>query len=139
MPVPTTPRSVLNGRYAEASVGGVLLALLFDWEITVDTDTADVTAHGDVWKFKVPLDSGWKFRAKGYVVPASAAHYINSQWSSGAVPANVTIAAFSGTVGTGTKIWEGTGVPVRGNLSAPMALAEQELEFEGYGAPTTGV
>lgn len=133
------PRSVLNGRYAEASLGGVLIALLFDWEAQVETDTADTTAHNDKWKHFVPLDSGWTFRARGYIIPGSAAHYINSLWAANAQPGYVTVAGFSGTVGAGTKIFEGTGLPVRGQITAPMELAEQEFEIRGDGAPTAGV
>lgn len=132
-------RSVLNGRYAEASVGGVLIAFLYDWEVVVDTDTADVTAHGDFWQYHVPLDSGWTFRFKAYVVPASSAHYLNQFWSNNAVPPNVAVAGFSGTVAGGTKIFEGVAVPTQGTLSAPMGLAEQSFEFKGYGPPTAGV
>jgi len=139
MASPTSARSVLHGDFAEASIGGTLIALLTEWEVTVDTDTADVTAHGDEWKFNVALDSGWTFRAKGHVVPASASHYMNALYTSSAVPANITVAGFSGTVASGTKIFEGTGTPTRATLSAPMDLAEQEFELRGYGAPATGV
>lgn len=135
----SAPRSALVGRYAEASLGGTLIALLFDWEVTYETDTADATAHGDFWKVTLPLDSGWTFRARGYVVPASAAHYGNQLYTSSAVPANVTVAGYSGSVSGGTKIFEGTGVPVRWNITAPMAMAEQEFEIRGTGAPATGV
>lgn len=139
MASPTSGRSVLVGRYAEASVGGTLIALLTDWEATIETDTADVTAHGDVWQFNAPLPSRWTFRAKAFVVPGSAAHYLNALWASGALPSQVTVAGFSGSVASGTKIFEGTGTPVRGSLSAPMELAEQEFEVQGNGAPTVGV
>lgn len=139
MASPTTSRDVLHGDFAEASVGGVLIALLTEWSVDVDTDTADVTAHGDEWKYNVALDSGWTFKAKGYIVPGSASHYMNSLYSSGAVPANVTVAGYSGTVSGGTKIFEGTGTPVKATLNAPMDVAEQEFEVRGYGPPTTGV
>lgn len=139
MASPTSSRDVLHGDFAEASVGGVLIALLTEWEVTVDTDTADITAHGDEWKYNAALDSGWTFRAKGHVVPASASHYLNSLYSSSAVPANVVVAGFSGTVAGGTKIFEGTGTPTRATLSAPMDLAEQEFEIKGYGPPSVGV
>lgn len=132
-------RSILNGRYAEASVGGTLIALLTEWEVTVDTDLADTTAHGDVWKQQAVLDSGWTFRAKGYVVPGSTGHRINSLYSSGSIPPAVTVAGFSGTVAGGTKIFEGSGLPVRANLTAGMELATQEFEVRGVGAPTAGV
>jgi hypothetical protein len=132
------PRAVLNGRYAEAAVGGTLIALLFDWEITVETDTVESVAHGELWKKPLALDSGWRFRARGYVVPASTAHYINAYYVSGA-GSLYTVTAYSGSVATGTLIWQGTGFPVRGNLSASMALAEQEIEFIGYDVPAVGV
>lgn len=141
MPLSTqsSPRSALVGRFAEASLGGTLIALLFDWEVTYETETADATAHGDYWKVTLAMESGWTFRARGYVTPASAAHYGNSMWSSSAIPANVTVAGYSGSVSGGTKIFEGTGVPVRWNLTAPMAMAEQEWEIRGTGSPATGV
>lgn len=130
--------SRLNGRYAEISVDGTVIALCFDWELTVETDTAESVAHGELWKLPLALDSGWRIRARGYVVPASAAHYINTFYVAG-VGALLTIRLFSGTAAAGTEIWEGTGFAVRGNLTAPMALAEQEIEFVGYGVPATGV
>jgi hypothetical protein len=132
-------RSVLHGRYAEASLGGTLIALLKDWEVTVETDVVDVTAHSDVWKVFDALDSGWTFRAKSYVVPASAAHIINQLYSSGALPPAITVAGYSGSVASGTKIFQGSGIPIRASLAAPMELAEQEFEVRGTGAPTTGV
>lgn len=132
-------RSVLVGRYAEASVGGVLIALLFDWEVTVEGKTADLTAHGDFWQYIVPLPSRWRFRSKGYIVPGSVNHYVHALWQASAFPAYVTIAGWSGSVASGTKIFEGSGLPIRGSISAPMELAVQEFEIEGHGAPTVGV
>jgi len=133
------PRAVLHGRYAEAALGGTLIVLLFDWEVEVETDTVDVTAHADVWKFNTAIASQWTFRAKQYVIPASASHTINALYSSSAVPAQFTVAGYSGSVASGTKIFEGTGTPVRANLSAPMELAGQGFEIKGNGAPATGV
>ena len=132
-------RTVANGRYAEASLGGTLVALLTDWSVTVDTDIIDLTAHGDVWKRKKPTQSGWKFKAKSFVVLASAAHLINALYSSGAVPALFTVAGYHGSVASGTKVWEGAGYPASGGMDYPMGVATQEFEIEGDGPPTTGV
>lgn len=132
-------RSVLNGRYAEASLGGVLIALLYDWEATVEGKVADATAHGDSWEYKLPLQSTWKFRAKGYVVPASASHYIKTLWAANTLTVLFTVAGFSGTVASGTKIFEGQGYPIKGIISASMELATQEWEIQGHGAPSVGV
>lgn len=134
-----SPRQVLRGRYAEAAVGGVLIGFLTEWEVEVETDTADVTGFGDYWKFNAPLASQWTFRAKNYVPVGSTAHDINALYTSSNVPAQVTVAGYSGTVAGGTKIFEGTGTPVRANLNAPMGLAEQGFEVRGNGTPTTGV
>ena len=134
-----SPRAVLHGRYAEAAIGGTLVALLYEWEVEVETDTVDVTGHGDFWKFNTAIASGWTFRAKQYVIPASASHTINLLYSPSAVPAQFTVAGYSGSVASGTKIFEGTGTPVRANLSAPMELAQQGFEIKGNGAPATGV
>jgi hypothetical protein len=132
-------RSVLVGRYAEASVGGLLIALLFDWKVEVTGKTIDLPAHGDKWDYVVPLQSGWTFTAKGYMVPGSSAHYINALWSSASLPAYFIVAGFSGSVASGTKIFEGSGLPVKGTITAPMELVEQEFEIKGHGAPTVGV
>lgn len=132
-------RSVLIGRYAEASVGGTLIALLFDWKVTYEGRTVDLTAHGDKWDYIVPLPSSWTFTAKGYIVPASVNHYPKQLWTAASLPAYVTVAGFSGSVASGTKIFEGSGLPVKGSLAASMELAEQEFEIKGHGAPTVGV
>jgi len=131
-------RNALVGRYAEASVGGVLISLLTEWEVTYSHDTADGTAHGDFWKHVYPLDSQWTFRARGFVTPGSAAHYLNALWTTNTAVAYVTVAGFSGSVASGTKIFEGSGLVVRGNITAPMEMAVQEFEIQGDGAPTVG-
>lgn len=132
-------RTVLNGRFAEASLGGTLIALLTDWEWKVATDIIDLSAHGDVWKRKKPKISDWTFNAKSFVVLASAAHLINQLYSSGSLPALVTVAGYSGSVSGGTKIFEGAGYPSGAFLTAPMGVATQGFDLEGDGPPTTGV
>lgn len=131
-------RNALVGRYAEASVGGVVIALLTEWEVTYTHDTADGTAHGDFWKHNYPLDSQWTFRARGFVTPGSANHYLNALWTANTAAAYVVVAGFSGAVSGGTMIFQGSGLPSRGNLSAPMEMAFQEFEIIGDGAPTVG-
>src|SRR5881396_379818 len=98
MPLTTqsAPRIPLRGRYAEAALGGVVIGYLFEWEVEVQTDTVDVTAHGDVWKFNTAVASEWTFRAKNYVPLASAAHNINNLYTSTTVPPQVTVAGYSG-------------------------------------------
>jgi hypothetical protein len=131
-------RSILIGRYAEASIGGTLLALLFDWKVSLHTAKIEAEGYGDVWAYPVPTVSGWTFTAKGYVVPGYPAQYLKSLWKSSGQQVYFTVQGWGGNVGD-TKIFEGTGLPVKGDLSVPMALAEQEFELEGYGPPTTGL
>lgn len=142
-------RAVLDGRHAEAAVGGVVIAFLTDWEVKVSTDTADTTAHGDSWQYNQALDSGWVFTAKQYMPIGTASHTINSLYSSGGVPGQVTVAGYGGptapasqggTLGTSsTKIFEGTGTPTSAGMIFPMDLATQDFEVKGNGPPSTGV
>lgn len=140
VPTPTpTPaaRSVLNGRYAECSIGGAVLVFLFDWEIRVSFDYANLTAAGDRWKVRVPLDGDWTARGRGYIAPSATTSYIKAAFTS-AVPIVLTFAGFTAAVG-GAKIWEGSCYISGGRLSAPMALFEQEIELISTAAPSTGV
>lgn len=131
-------RAVLNGRFAECAVGGVLVGFCFEWTVKFTTPTADVTAHGDVWEFNAPLPSSWVFTAKQYV-PMDTGHSPNALYSSAALPAQFTVAGYAGTVAAGTKIFEGTGTPTDADLNAPMDMATQGFSIKGNGAPTTGV
>lgn len=136
-------RSVLIGRYAEISIGAspVVLALCTKWELTVDTDTVESVAHGEIWKKPLTLDSGWEINATGYVVPGSAAHYINQFYlnTGSAQETLYTVTCWSGATTSGTKIFEGTAKATKGRLTADMTLAEQEITLTGYDTPTTGV
>jgi hypothetical protein len=132
-------RAVLNGRYAEASVGGILIALLFDWKVTVSGKVIELPIGGDTWDYLAPLRSGWTFSAKGYMVPGSANHYVKALWAANTTTPYFVIEGFSGSVQSGTPIFQGTGLPVRGEIAAPMELVTQEFEIRGHGAPTIGV
>ena len=87
-------RAIQNGRYAEAAVGGVLIAFLTEWDVKVNTDTADTTAHGDGWQYNQALDSGWVFSAKQWVPALSVNHTINLLYSSSGIPARRSSARF---------------------------------------------
>jgi hypothetical protein len=51
----------------------------------------------------------------------------------------VVVAGYSGTVASGTKIFEGTGTVTDADLTAPMGLATQGFTVKGNGPITTGV
>jgi hypothetical protein len=132
-------RQVINGRYAEASVGGgVVIALLFDWSVKFKSDHIDATGHGDLWRKHLPTVTEWEFKAKSFVVPASANHY-GRLWSAGSTLTLLTINGYDGKVTTGTPIFTGQGFPQSFELLAPMGVATQEFVVLGYGAPTLGV
>lgn len=132
-------RSALIGRYAEASIGGVLIALLFDWKVTYHTQTVDLPAGGDIGEYPVPIRTGWTFTAKAYVVPASVTHLLEQLWHANSLPGQITIAGFSGSVATGTKIFQGIGYATEGELAAPMEMATQTFTVKGWGTPSVGV
>jgi hypothetical protein len=141
-------RSVLVGRYAECAVdlgsGLTVVVLCTDWKVKYSTKAIETTAHGDIWERNIAGRASWTFTAKGWIVPGSAAHYPNNFWSSGAAPLPFKVAGYSGgapggAMSLGTKIFEGTGVPVEGTLDVGMELAVQDWEIKGDGPPTAGV
>jgi hypothetical protein len=130
-------RTFVVGRFAICAIGGVAVANLFDWEVNVNFDYADATAHGDRWKQKVFLDADWPARARGYVTAASTNQYILAS-TSGAVPSALTFTGYSDMT-LMTKLWEGPCLISRGRISAPMAMVEQEFELVSNGVPTAGL
>ncbi len=132
-------RAVLNGRYAEASIGGTLLALLFDWSVEVHTDHHPAEGYGDVWKYPIPVVSGWTCVAKGYVVPNFPPQYIKSLWKAGGQQLYFDFVGYASTVAVNNQIWAGKALPLKGRFTVPMAFIEQDIELSGYGPPTVGL
>ena len=132
-------RQVLQGRYAEASVSGVVFLYLVDWEVEFETHQYPISGHGDVWVYEVPLRTSWRFKAKGYCALGESPRYLKNLWKSSGTPASVTISGYDKSAASGTLIFQGTGQPVQGVFNAPMAPATQAVLLRGYGPPTTGV
>src|SRR5881227_216777 len=80
----------LVGRYAKAKAGGTI-ANLFDWELTIEAEYEDVTAHGDEWEQVTPLKQRWTFRARGYVTTAGASYL--AKFNPAGPPGSVTVTA----------------------------------------------
>ena len=119
-----------------------------EWEVTIESEMADVTAHGDFWEVNVPLKQSWRARAKGYVAITGVLSYMVAfaQGSAGDyrdpvltyfTGYNTATPPGSGTVqGLSNIIFQGQGYITRGNISVPMTMAEQEIEITGSGSPT---
>lgn len=135
---PTTVPSRLVGRYAQCSIGGSTgtVLLIFDWEFGTSTDFADGTAHGDYWEQPVQLRHSWTFRGRGYILRNTGAALTATGWSSTDVAA-LAIIGYGDNIPTKVLI-SGNAFAARGNISAPMAMVTQEIEFRGVGAPTLG-
>jgi hypothetical protein len=135
-------RNVLVGRYAECSIGGLVLVFLFDWEINVESDLVNLTATGDRWKIFVPVDSGWTGRGRGYIAPSAPTSYISAAYGgvagTGGTPASLIFAGWTSATG-GQKIWEGTCYISAGRMTAPQGLFEQEITVRGTAVPTAGL
>jgi len=135
-------RNVLIGRYAECSIGGVVLVFLFDWEINITSELTNLTACGDRWRVFVPIDSEWNARARGYIAPSAGTSYISGAYTSlaatGGAAQLLTFAGYTAVTG-GQQIWAGTCYITSGRLAAPMGLFEQEISLRGTANPTAGV
>ena len=141
-----TAVSRLNGQFATASFNTAVgtftsIANLFEWEVTITTELADVTAHGDYWKTNVVLRQSWTARARGYFTSGAVASYL-AAWAQGTTdaytdPVVTYFAGYNIASGQGAPniIFQGQGFVTRGNISVPMAMIEQEIEIEGTGSP----
>ncbi|HEY9014959.1 MAG TPA: hypothetical protein VIM84_07845 [Gemmatimonadales bacterium] len=140
-PLPgASPLAFLHGDFAEATVGGVTFNI-FEWRVEFRTSLMNTRAHGQRWARKTVIESDWVFTGRGYIAAGSASHAPNAGFANDAAdPPAITVAGYSGSSGSGTKIFEGPGIMTRGTLDAPDgAMAVQDIEIEGNGAPTTGV
>src|SRR5947209_114278 len=116
----TAARAFVVGRFAVCTIGGSIVANVFDWSIEVNFDYADSTAHGDAWKQKVFLDGDWTARGRGYLTFAGATTYIKSYTSSGG-PTLVTFIGYAdGPPSPAVPIWQGTAFIQKGRISVPM-------------------
>lgn len=123
------------GRYATATLGSATLHL-FEWEVTFELETVDASAHGDLWRQPVALRQGWTGRARGYFTVA-AAPILATAAEAAADPATLTFNGYKNMTASG-PIWAGSCLITRCNLSVPMAMIEQEVEFIGVGVPSAG-
>lgn len=136
---PGTGTGLLHGRFALLTISGVTLNV-FDWEVEYSQDFADATAHGDFWKQPVPLLQSWTGRCRGYLAATAAATatYIYAASKVSADPAAATFTAYSTPGVTASILFIGTCYASRARIQAPMAMAVQEFELMGIGAPGTG-
>lgn len=135
---PTAGPDRLRGDFALATCGSITL-LCYEWEVNFTLETVDSSAHADLWEYPVALRQAWTARARGYFTRAAAATatYIATAGKQSADPAAVTFTGYSTPAAT-TKVFEGSGLIVRANFSAPMAMVTQEIEVRGVGPATTG-
>lgn len=146
--------SRLNGQFATLAIGANeagaaavpanAVVNLFDWEISIETRTVDATAFGDYWRQPVIVSNGWTARARAYFTAGQVTSYL-SVWrlqsgSTGNAYKDPPIVTFTGyndwtTLGSGKIVFQGDCFVTRGRISVPMAMVEQEIEFEGIGSP----
>jgi hypothetical protein len=124
------------GRYAEAKIAGVVIAQCFDWELTLDAEHEDVTAHGDEWTTLAPLRQDWTFRARAYIL-VNTGTFAAGVFNVGAAPTALTIVCYTEPAASGVIRFQGSGYPTGFTLAAPMELVEQTIEVRGTGAPVT--
>lgn len=126
------------------------LLLCFSWEIEINQEFADATAHGDYWRVRLPLTQDWTGRVQGYMSRAAAVtyqtamadaasrgNYQNSPSGTGADPAPMTLTLYNDA--GSNIIFQGTCFGQRGRIMAPMAMVTQELELVSAQVPTNGI
>jgi len=115
--------------------------LVFHWELEVMQEFADVTAHGDFWRVRIPLTQDWTARVQGYMTRAAVQTYLStmadnySNTGLGADPLPMTLQLYNDA---GTNLmFQGTCYGQRGRVIKPMAMVTQELELVSAQVPAT--
>lgn len=139
-----TPVGRLHGRYGtlrlQTAVPADVTLLLFEWEVEVQQEFADATAHGDYWFNPLPITQRWTGRVRGYLTNSAAATYLTAGFNRSGVGGVLTLNGYSDVTPTGgapgtQAIFSGTAFATRGRIIVPMAMVTQELELTGIGPP----
>jgi len=141
---PTAAVGRLHGRFATVEVGSITL-LCFEWEVEIQQEFADATAHGDYWFNPLPITERWTGRVRGYLANSAAASYGSSLFSKTNIGGAVAFTAYSDATAVtgppahpGTQvIFAGSAYGARSRLLVPDAMVTQEMELTGIGPPTT--
>lgn len=130
---------LLVGVYALATISGITVLHLFDWEIRIRQSVVEVTAHGDEWEQWIPLRQGWTGRARGYMTRAAAASATYHGGGAFDLSSSGDELTFIGYSDFGdTVIFQGACFAEEVTLSVPNAMVEQEITLRGSVAATTG-
>lgn len=156
-PGAATQSSRLHGLFAALTWGGTSAIICSDWEVNLDQDFVDGTAHGEYWDYPVPIKQMWTARVQAYVVSGGpgvqagqptwvtwmAAHIL--YYGGFKISTDPSRAFFHGWAGpvdspSGNQyIFRGEAYVSRGGFSAPKrGAATQELQLRGYGPPAFG-
>lgn len=144
----------LHGRYATLTLSGVTL-LCFEWDVAVDQEFADGTAHGEYWDNPVPLKQMWSGTVRCYhaSVPPRATQGTAGNWTTDMAainliynasrisgdPASHSFVGYNGGVNAGQAIFSGACYASRANFSAPRnGMATQEFVMRGIATPNFG-
>jgi hypothetical protein len=129
----------LHGRFATLSLtyaGPTTVTLnCFEWEVEVQQEFADATAHGDYWFNPLPITERWTARVRGYLANSSAVSFSSSLFQTANVGRIMTLTCYSDATPT-QVIFSGTAYGARGRLLVPDAMVTQEMELTGIGPPT---
>lgn len=145
IPFPEAATGRLHGRFGTLRLqtpGPVdVTLLLFEWEVELQQEFADATAHGDYWFNPLPITQRWTGRIRGYFTNSATTSYLGSGFNLTGVGALFTLNGYSDTTPSGgapgtAVVFTGTAFAARGRLLVPMAMVTQELELTGVGPPT---
>ncbi len=137
----------LHGRFGSLSIAlsstptVPISLLLFEYDIEIQQEFADATAHGDFWYNPLPITQRWTARVRGYFPNSNATTLSTSAFNASGVGPSMKLQAYSdATVNSaqpGTvACFIGNCFASRGRLLVPMAMVTQELELTGIGPPT---
>jgi hypothetical protein len=145
----------LHGKFATLTFGSISL-LCYEWEVSVDQEFVDGTAHGEYWDYPVPIKQMWTGSVRCYfnsIEPSANAG--SAAWNAFMLGSSLIYNAsridddpgflvFNGYntmlfTHVDRAIFRGNCLASRSNFNAPRTgMVTQEYVMRGLGAPLIG-
>lgn len=120
-----------SGKHALLAIGAYTGADLYEWELTVEQDTAEVTGLDDDWKAFVLGAKGWTLTASKYYTSEA---FIDLLAGQSETQPTVTVTCKDPADDTST-VFQGSGIITEGTLNVPNEAVTQRITIRGSGTP----
>lgn len=120
--------ATFTGKIGTVMAGGVAIAEITNFSITITGETVDDTAKGDDWRTRKPTFKSWAGEAAMRWDPTDAGQ------GGVAVGSDLAFKFYPTTATTGEKVFEGNGIVTEKAINSELeGLVETTVTIEGNG------